>query len=604
MADPAGCRESTAPAPDDSTGHDHRLRPHVLRDYALIADGERGALIGPRGDLAWMCAPRWDSDSVFSSLLGGPGAYVVEPDSARYTWGGFYEDRTLIWRSHWVTATGIVESRDALAFPGDPHTAIVLRRIVAVDADAQVDVELLVAAGFGAAPMDTITAGSGVWTMRAGPLRLRWTGAPDAHVHDGRLAATVRLRCGDYHDLVLELSDRTLPDRPPDPDELWTRTEHAWHSALPPVEGTLADRDARFASAVLRGLTGGSGGMVAAATTSLPERAEQGRNYDYRYSWIRDQCYAGVAVATAGPHPLLDTAVGFVSERLLADGEELKPAYTVEGGRVPDEKTVDLPGYPGADVRAGNHVNAQFQLDVFGEALVLFAAAARLDRLDTVQHRAVDVAVEAIEKHWRDADAGIWELDDRYWAHSRLICAAGLRSIAKHGPARLSGRWNALADTLVAATTETCLHRTGRWQRAPGDDRVDAALLLPAIRGAVPAHDPRSRRTLDAVRADLGREGYVYRFRHEKGPLEAAEGAFLLCGFVMALAEHQQGHRTAAARWFERNRSACGSPGLFTEEFDVEQRQLRGNLPQCFVHALLFESAHRLAEDPGREESS
>lgn len=598
-----GHRGSTSPR-TGGTRRGSGLRPHVLRDYALLADGERGALVGPRGDLAWMCAPRWDSDAVFCALLGGLGSYVVEPSGARYTWGGHYEDGTLIWRSHWVTASGIVESRDALAFPGDPHTATVLRRVVAVDGDAQVDVELLAADGFGAAPMDTITVDSGLWTMRAGPLRIRWTGAAEAHEHHGRLTTTLRLRRGDHHDLVLELSDRTLPDHPPDADALWTRTEGSWCRAVPPVDGTFADRDARFGAAVLRGLTSSRGGMVAAATTSLPERAEQGRNYDYRYCWIRDQCYAGVAVASAGSHPLLDTAVGFVSERLHADGAALKPAYTVDGGRVPDETTVDLPGYPGADVRAGNHVNAQFQLDVFGEALVLFAAAARLDRLDPVHHRAADVAVDAIEKHWRDADAGIWELDEQHWAHSRLICAAGLRSMAQYAPGRLAGRWTALADTLVAATAESCVHRTGRWQRAPDDERVDAALLLPAIRGAVPADDRRSRRTLDAVRAELGREGYVYRFRHGERPLAENEGAFLLCGFVMALAEHQRGHRIEAARWFERNRSACGSPGLFTEEFDVEQRQLRGNLPQAFVHALLFESAHRLAGDPDRKDST
>ncbi len=140
-----------------------------------------------------------------------------------------------------------------------------------------------------------------------------------------------------------------------------------------------------------------------------------------------------------------------------------------------------------------------------------------------------------------------------------------------------------------------CLHPSGRWQRAPGDARVDAALLLPAIRGALPATDPRSLATLDAVKADLGGSGYVYRFRQDERPLEEAEGAFVLCGFVMALAAHQQGWATEAIGWFERNRAACGPPGLFTEEFDVRQRQLRGNLPLAFVHALMFEAATLLA---------
>jgi len=134
-----------------------------------------------------------------------------------------------------------------------------------------------------------------------------------------------------------------------------------------------------------------------------------------------------------------------------------------------------------------------------------------------------------------------------------------------------------------------------RWQRAPGDARVDAALLLPAIRGALPAADPRTRATIDAVRTDLLRDGYVYRFRQDSRPLADAEGAFVLCGFLLALATEQQGEHFSAARLFERNRAACGPPGLFAEEYDISQRQLRGNLPQAFVHALLLESAHTLS---------
>jgi alpha,alpha-trehalase len=346
-------------------------------------------------------------------------------------------------------------------------------------------------------------------------------------------------------------------------------------------------------------LTSSGGGMVAAATMSLPERAEQGRNYDYRYCWIRDQCLAGQAVASAGSYPLLDDSVRFVSERVVEDGPGLKPAYGVTGDAVPAEKGVDLPGYPGATVKTGNWVTSQFQLDPFGEALLLLAAAARLDRLDSMHWRAVRTLVHAIEEKWQQPDAGIWEVDDRRWAHSRLICAAGLRQISNAAPREQGAQWQRLADVLIADTDANCLHPSGRWQRAPDDSRIDAALLLPLIRGAIPVRDPRSIATLEAVRAELGRDGFVYRFRPDERPLGEAEGAFLLCGFMMALADHQQGNDLAAVRWFERNRTACGPPGLFAEEFDIGQRQLRGNLPQAFVHALLFETAHRLAGSSG-----
>lgn len=574
------------------------LSPHVLREYALLADGERGVVIGPRGDCGWLCMPRWDSPAVFSSLLGGGGTYVVSPAHPRFVWGGRYEDRSLVWRSRWVTTDGIVECREALAFPGDPHTAVLLRRCRALDQPMRMRIALDVRANFGGHHMSDLSLEHGIWTGRSGPLRFRWIGAGRAEVcDDGSLEAFVDIEPGRDHDLVLELSDNELRADVARPNDAWRETENAWHDVVPEIAGTVADADSQGAYAVLRGLTSRGGGMVAAATMSLPERAQQGRNFDYRYCWIRDQCYAGMAVAAYGADPLLDDAVRFVSERVLADGPRLKPAYSVAGGPVPHEESLDLPGYPGASVKSGNWVTNQFQLDVFGEALLLLAEAARLDRLDGMQWKAAQTLVRAIEERWREPDAGIWELDERRWAHSRLTCAAGLRRIGELAPASEGAKWQRLADVLIADTASDCLHPSGRWQRAPGDPRIDAALLIPSIRGAIPPNDPRTIATVDAVRSDLGRRGFVYRYQPDERPLGEAEGAFLLCGFLMSLADHQQGNRVPAVRWLERNRTACGPPGLYTEEFDIAQRQLRGNLPQAFVHALLFETAHRLNGD-------
>ena len=572
--------------------------PHVLREYALLADGERGILVGPRGDFAWMCAPRWDSDAIFSSLIGGDGMYAVTPSDPRMVWGGYYEEGSLIWRSRWVTTAGIVECREALAFPGDPHTAVVLRQIVATDGPAKLRVVLDARGAFGNHKMGYLHADRGVWTARTGGLHIRWSGGANARPSPrGGLELQVELEPGAHHDLVLEITDQTFTDDPIQAAPAWEATEAAWADAIPVLDGTLAPRDVRHSYAVLRGLTSAGGGMVAAATMSLPERAGAGRSYDYRYVWIRDQALTGQAIAAHGPHPLLDNAVTFVAERIAVDGPHLKPAYTVTGGPVPDERTLShLDGYPGGTNKVGNWVNQQFQLDAFGEALLLFAAAARHDHLDLEHWQAAEIAVRAIEARWGDADAGIWELDNRHWAHSRLMCVAGLRAIAAAGAAgSQAGRWTALADTILADVSSDSLHTSGRWQRAPDDERIDAALLLPAIRGALPAGDPRSQATLQAVQAELGSSGYVYRFHQDERPLEDAEGAFVLCGFFMALATHQTDRVADAVGWFERNRAACGPPGLFTEEFDVRQRQLRGNIPQAFVHALMFEAAARLA---------
>jgi len=586
---------SPAAPPSDAVG---AQRPHVLREYALLADGQRGILVGPRGDFAWMCFPRWDSDAVFSSLIGGAGAYAITP-RARFVWGGYYEPGSLIWHSRWITDDATIECREALALPSTADRAVILRRVTALEGTARVDVVLSPRATFGHQPLrHLVKRDDGAWTAETGDTRLHWTGGdraqPVADGHGGKaLALELELAAGAHHDFVLVFATGEGDPEAPDPDWAWQGVEAAWSEAVPELRDTVAARDARHSFAVLSGLTSAGGGMVAAATTSLPERARQGRNYDYRYVWIRDQCYAGQAVAKAGPYRLMDDAVRFVAQRLLADGPQLKPAYTITGGAVPDQRPLDLPGYPGGSDIVGNWVNQQFQLDAFGEALLLFAAAARHDHLDTDAWRAAETAIAAIEQRWResDTDAGIWEIDPDAWTHSRLICAAGLREIAGQRPGdEQASQWVSLADAIVSDTAAHALHPSGRWQRSPGDSRIDAALLLPAIRGAIPTSDPRSLATLQAV-TELTQDGYCYRYRPDERPLGESEGAFLLCGFLLALAYQQQGDHVAAARWFERNRAACGPPGLCSEEFDVTQRQLRGNLPQAFVHALLLECA-------------
>lgn len=568
--------------------------PSPLRRYALLADGERGALLGPDGDIALLCAPRWHDDAVFSGLLGGPGSYRVRPVEERALWSGSYEQDTLIWRDRWIAADHVVDCRQALAFPGEAGRVLLLRR-VSVPADATVEVTLDCRGGFGQSPMEIRRTAEDTWEGRTGGLFLRWTGAPESTTSRKEgLLARLDLAGGGHHDLVLEISDSPLPVERPRPDELWERTERAWRDAVPDLSASASPGESHHSYAVLRGLTTADGGMVAAATTALPEHARAGRNYDYRYAWIRDQCFAGQAASVVGDDRLLDAAVRFVSARVLADGDRLRPAYSVTGEPVPDERSLDLPGYPGAPVRVGNRANDQFQLDAFGEALLLLAAAAEAGRLDDDGRRAARVLADAIGRRQDDPGAGIWEIDDRHWAHSRLICAAGLRAAAPHAGAA-ADEHRALADRLVATTTRESTHPTGRWQRSPEDAAVDAALLIPGIRGAVPADDPRHRRTIEAVIDELTDDGYVYRFRQDDDqPLHREEGAFLLCGFHLALAELGQGERERAVRWFERTRSALGPPGLFAEEYDVVRRQLRGNLPQAFVHALLLETGRRL----------
>jgi hypothetical protein len=588
------------PGPGGSPG-DEVSPPHILREYSLLADGERGVLVGPRGEYAWMCFPRWDSDACFSTLIGGHGVYAVTPEE-RFVWGGYYE-HGLIWRSRWITVRGQVECREALALPGRPDRAVLLRQIRARTASARVNVLLDLRTAFGTKRATYLRQGEdGVWRARVGSAQVSWVGAPEAQVVEGvdgaqPLAMTIELEPGESRDLVLVLDDTgTDPEPPPEPSHAWSATEAAWSELVPELDCSVGQRDARHSYAIMQGLTSAGGGMVAAATMSLPERAREGRNYDYRYVWIRDQCLAGEAVAKDGPHPLMDDAVSFVSERLLADGPNMVPAYTTLGGPVPDQRNLGLPGYPGGTDILGNWVNQQFQLDAFGESLMLLAAAAGHDHLDADGWRAAETAIAAIEQRWREPDAGIWELEPDNWTHSRLVCAAGLRAISAHQRTEQAAPWLALADAIVAETSATAVHPDGRWQRSPTDDRIDAALLIPAIRGGIPADDPRTLATLYAVQQQLTQDGYCYRYRPDDRPVGEAEGAFVLCGFLLALAWAQQGDQVQATRWFERNRTACGPAGLISEEFDVVQRQMRGNLPQAFVHAALLQCAVSLPD--------
>ncbi|HET9647786.1 MAG TPA: glycoside hydrolase family 15 protein [Microlunatus sp.] len=576
--------------------------PHVLRDYALLADGYRGALVGPRGEIPWLCAPRWDSPGVCAELIGGSGVYAVTP-TGRFVWGGYYEPGTLIWRGRWVTSDATVECRDTLAFPGRPDTLTLLRRVEGADGDATVDVVLNLSADFGRAGVQRLRRlPNGDWLIRIGDLHGRWSGAEDAGL-DGRGALRMRLRvrAGDHHDLVLQIGTgpELISGARPDPDLLWGQTEAAWQAQVPSFEHSAAPRDSVHAYAVLRGMTVPGGGMVAAATLGLPERAEAGRNYDYRYVWLRDQAYAGMAAGVQEPHPLLDEAVAFTTARVLEQGDRLAPAYTIDGGRLPDETTLKLPGYPGGTDVVGNWVNGQFQLDSYGEMLQLYATSARHDHLRSDDQRAVEVLLQLIRRRWHEPDAGIWEIGEGWWTHSRLACVAGLRAIARRDlgvdPEWITG----LADTILDDTSRRCLGPDQVWRQRPDRPGVDAALLLPPVRGALSPYDPRSMATLHAVEHQLVEDGYVYRFAaDDHRPLGEAEGAFSMCGFALSLAYLAVNQTTEAFRWFERQRAACGPPGLFAEEYDVQQRQLRGNLPQAFVHALLLECSQRLSQPP------
>src|SRR5699024_8209054 len=215
------------------------------------------------------------------------------------------------------------------------------------------------------------------------------------------------------------------------------------------------------------GLTSQDNGMVAAATMSLPERPKAHRDYDYRDLWIGDICNAGQAVARLGPNPLLEAALTFVSDRINEHGTDLKPAYRIDGGDLPDEHRVRLLGYPGGTNIAGNWVNDQFQLDTPGEALNLFAEAAERGRMHGRRWQAVSPCVRIIEERWQQPDAGVRELEDGQWPHPRRACVSGLRSIGRHTTGGEAARWEALAEEILADISAGGKDAEGVWQHPP-----------------------------------------------------------------------------------------------------------------------------------------
>ncbi len=278
--------------------------PRVLREYALVADGERGAVIGPDGSIAWLCVPRWDSPAAFSGLLGGPGQYTITPADPWHVWGGYYESGSLIWRNRWVGDTRI-ECREALAMPADPHRAVLLRRIEAIDGTAKVTVTLDLRAGYGRADHDRPQTARRNLDRPQRRHLVPLVGRGPGPAHRRPAGDADRARAGEEARSRARAVRSRTHGRAARPGAELGGDRGGVVGRLPGCDDLIALADARHSYAVLRGLTSASGAMVAAATTSLPERLEGGRNYDYRYAWIRDQCYAGIAVAAHGPHPLL-----------------------------------------------------------------------------------------------------------------------------------------------------------------------------------------------------------------------------------------------------------------------------------------------------------
>ncbi len=584
-----------------------------IEDYALISDCRTGALVGIDGSIDWLCLPRYDSPSVFGALLGDPdhGRWLVAPTDPQATASREYVELSFVLRTHWKTADGELEVLDFM--PQRDRRADVVRRVRCLHGTVEVREELQVRFGYATAipwvrqveehgrPAMLAAAGPDA-IVRRGP-RLRSRG----HLHEARYT----LREGDVVDLTLTWYESHLADPGPvDVDRVYERTIAWWDRWASGYthEGPYRDEVIR-SLLVLRALThDATGGIVAAATTSLPEQFGGPRNWDYRYVWLRD---AALSLSAFLAHSHVREAQAWREWLLRAvagDPADVQIMYGLAGERDQTERRLrSLPGYQGASpVRVGNAAYRQFQGDVIGEVMIALAeardAGVKEDAFSWPLQRAL---VEFVEHNWRRKDQGIWEVrgPKRVFTHSRVMMWAALdRAVAavrEHGLPGPADQWAALRDR-IRDEIETRGFDTGRntYVQSFGSKAVDASLLqLPQVGYCVP-DDPRMLGTVAAIEHDLLHDGLVRRYRFSDEPIDKlppSENAFLACSFWLAEQYARSGRLADARKLMDRLVGLANDVGLLAEEYDPVGHRHAGNTPQALSHLALVQAADWLA---------
>lgn len=597
-----------------------------ISDYGLIGDCHTAALVSRRGSVDWCCLPRFDSGSCFGRLLDvRRGGYcAVEPaDGSAESFQRYLED-TLVLETTFRGEAGEARLLDCFAMRagGAAHPRRELLRIVEARRGAlSFRVRVEPRFDYGELRPWIRHEGVGVHSALGGDDGL--VIACDAELEpageDDALEAAFVLHAGERARLSIafmrpEEIDRGPPP-PPSSDEIDRRLDETirwWREWSGRTRAPEADRVGVGRSAlVLKALTyAPTGAIVAAPTTSLPESPGGGRTWDYRYSWVRDSVFSSRSLADIGHEGAADRFRRFIERSAAGRAEDLKVAYGVGGERRLDEVVVgSLEGYRGGGpVRAGNAASDQTQLDVYGELLnLIWRWHRRGSSPDDDDWRFVLRLVDAAVERWEEPDAGIWEWrgEPRHFVHSKVMCWSAVdRGLAlaeecmRRAPVE---RWRTARERIREAIEERGYDADrGVFVQAFDRPELDAALLrLPTI-DFVAYDDERMVRTTDAIRAELGRDGLLMRYRTDDGN-EQEEGAFLACSFWLAECLARQGRPLEARAAFDRALAAANDLGLFPEEYDPGRRRMLGNFPQALTHlshvvaALAVDEAARAA---------
>ncbi|MEV8319815.1 glycoside hydrolase family 15 protein [Streptomyces sp. NPDC059900] len=587
-----------------------------IEDYALIGDLESAAMLGRDGSIDWLCLPRFDSPACFAALLGTAdhGFWRVSPAGAGPCARRAYRQDTLVMDSYWECPTGAVRVTDFM--PPRAQLPCIVRLVEGLSGAVSMRSELRPRFNQGRV-LPWVRAHEHCTVAVAGPDSLWLSCDGPTQIRGGSAVADFTVLAGQRLTLQLVWAPSHLP-QPPQPlgvpaETALKATGDFWRSWTARCRYQGPWREAVTRSLItLKALTyAPTGGIVAAPTTSLPECVGGGRNWDYRFCWLRDSTLTLSALLRSGYRDEATAWLEWLVRAVAGDPADLQAVYGVEGQRrLPEAEAPWLPGYEGSrPVRFGNAAAGQLQLDVYGEVLdTLYLSLRAGIPMQPRLWSLVESLMSHLRDHWREPDQGLWEVRGgrRQFVHSKVMswvaADRALRMGEILGRNESAEQWRAMRD---AVHQEVCREGWDQQQRSfvqsYGSPALDAsALLIPKV-GFLPAGDPRVRDTVRAMKA-LDRHGFVRRYADDSRAtpgvdgMRGSEGTFVACSLWYADALAATGHPGPAREAFERVLDVRNDVGLLAEQWDPDGRRQLGNAPQAFSHIALVETAFALQE--------
>jgi GH15 family glucan-1,4-alpha-glucosidase len=593
-----------------------------IEDYALLGDLQTVALVERGGSVDWLCFPRFDSGACFAALLGTPenGRWLLAPSTPATSTRRYLHD-TLVLETTWRSEDGAV-ARVFDFMPPRGRAPDIVRIVEGVRGRIHLRSELAIRFDYGRIVpwVRKRTHEEDTRVALAGPDALCFRTPAPTRGEDMRTISEFFVDEGERVPFVLTwFPSHEEVAEPIDPEQALAETESFWREwseqgeiDLPPEWAAVVRRSL----IVLKALTyEPTGGIVAAATTSLPEWIGSVRNWDYRYCWLRDATLTLLALLQ-GNH--VDEATAWrrwLLRAVAGDPADVQIMYGVAGERRLTEFELPwLDGYEGSrPVRIGNAASEQLQLDVYGEVLdALYQSRVHGIGVDPQAWRIQLAVLDHLEEAWRDPDEGIWEIrgERRHFVHSKAMAWVAFdRAVLTVEEQGLDGpvdRWRALRDEIHDEVCDRGFDsELGSFTQSYGSQELDASLLLLPLVGFLPATDPRIRGTIEAVERELLQDGFVLRYRTREDGVDGlppGEGVFLPCSFWLANCYELLGRHDEAEALFERVVGLSNDLGLLSEEYDPEAKRLLGNFPQAFTHLALVSTAFNVAPQPAAPE--